>query len=371
VGAVRFDARLLFDDATFAACGAACDRLYGFVTRWPGPVPVTDVGSFAHTSARALLQSLATRAGGTFAEASTRAQLDGFTLESLDFRSLVAENVQKALVPQALRATAEQGAWVLDDDGDGLSNDAESTAGTNPRLSDTDGDGFDDQFERTHASFDPLVRDLRGCDPLSPFTPNCAPRDTDGDGLSQYAETFLQTAQTLADTDRDGIPDGLEVRWGLDPLTRLDPLADVDGDGVTDGDEVRRGSDPRVRDGSFPGIAVSVSERAPESDGRICYDFTVSQLPMLETAARTVPAVVPPGVSLFKLWFAESPRGLAEDVGIWSAACFFARRDLSQSPPILVPLNLSQSVPATSFVRLWESAPLRTDSCAGTEALTP
>lgn len=371
VGSVRLDARLLFDEATFSACGATCDRLYGVVARWPGPVPVADVGSFAHTSARALLQSLATRGGGTFAEASTRAQLDGFTLNSLDFSSLAAENVQKALVPQVLRGTVEQGAWVLDDDGDGLSNDVESTAGTNPTLIDTDGDGFDDQFEHTHASFNPVVRDLRGCDPASPTTLGCAPRDTDGDGLSQFAEAFLQTSTTLADTDRDGLPDGLEVRWGLDPLTRLDPLADVDGDGVTDGAEVRRGSDPRVRDAAFPGVTVSVSERAPESDGRICYDFTVSQLPMLDTAARTVGPVVPAGVSLFKLWFAESPRGLAEDVGAWSAACFFARRDLSQSPPVLVPLNLSQSVPATSFVGLTQSAPARTDSCAGTEALTP
>ena len=141
------------------------------------------------------------------------------------------------------------------------------------------------------------MRDARGCDPASPTTPGCVVRDLDGDGLSQFAEVFLQTSGTLADTDRDGLPDGLEVRWGLDPLTRLDPLADGDGDGVTDGDEVRRGSDPRVSDAALPGMTVSVSERAPESDGRICYDFTVSQLPMLETAAQTAPWFHPASTS--------------------------------------------------------------------------
>lgn len=371
VGAVRLDTRLLFNEEVFAACGPACDRLYGFAMRWPGPVPAPSVGAFARASAKSLLQSLATRGGGSFEEAVSTAQLAAFTLDSLDFDSLAAENVRKALVPQVLRGTASGGAWVLDDDGDGLSNDDEASAGTDPGVIDTDGDGFDDQFEATHraAAFDPLVRDSRGCDPASPLTPACVARDTDGDGLSQYAEAWLQTSSVLPDTDRDGLPDGLEVRWGLDPRVRLAPLSDVDGDGVADLDEVLRGSDPRAADAAFPGISISSVEGALGGDGRRCYDFTVSNLPMLDTPFHSGP--IPPGVNLFKLWFAEAPRDVPEDVGTWSAACFFARRDLTQTPPILVPAGLSQSVSTTNFVGLSLMAQGRTDTCSGTEALTP
>lgn len=371
VGAIRFDTRLLSNQDMFAACGPACDQLYGFLVRWPGPVPAPSVGAFAHASAKHVLQSLATRGGGSYEEAVNTAQLAAFTLDSLDFDSLAAENVRKALVPQVLRGTASGGAWVLDDDGDGLANDAEASAGTDPAVIDTDGDGFDDQFEATHraSAFDPLVRDSRGCDPASPLTPACQARDTDGDGLSQFAEAWLQTSSVLADTDRDGLPDGLEVRWGLDPRVRLEPLSDVDGDGVAELDEVLRGSDPRAADAAFPGISIASLEGAIGSDGRRCYDFTVSNLPMLETPFH--PGPIPPGVNLFKLWFAEAPRDVPQDVGTWSAACFFARRDLSQTPPILVPAGLSQSVSTTNFVALPLSAPGRTDTCAGTEALTP
>lgn len=371
VGAIRFDARLLFNEEHFATCGPACDRLYGQVARWPGPMPVPSVGAFAHAAAKSLLQRLATRGGGSFEEAVNTAQLGAFTLDSLGFESLAAENVRKALVPQVLRGTASGGAWVLDDDGDGLANDAEASAGTNPAVIDSDGDGFDDQFEVTHraSAFDPLLRDSRGCDPASPVTPACVARDTDGDGLSQFAEAWLGTSGTLPDTDRDGLPDGLEVRWGLDPRVRLEPLSDVDGDGVADLDEVLRGSDPRAADAAFPGISIASVEGAIGSDGRRCYDFTVSNLPMLDTPFH--PGPIPPGVNLFKLWFAEAPRDVPEDVGTWSAACFFARRDLTQTPPILVPAGLSQSVSTTNFVGLPLTAEGRTDTCSGTEALTP
>lgn len=370
VGEVRVDTRLLFNLDTFAACGAACERWFGQTVRWPGLTPAPSVGAWARVSAKSVLERLAERGGGTYAEAVSSAELAAFTLDSLELSSLAAENVQKALIPQALRSTAAGGAWVLDDDGDGLSNDAEARAGSDPSAPDTDGDGFDDHLEVTRAAtaFDPLVRDLRGCDPVSPLTTHCVARDSDGDGLSQYAEAFLQTDPTLADSDRDGLPDGLEVRWGLDPRARLDRLADSDGDGVTDFDEVRGGSAPGEADPSFPRVQVQSTELAPSSDGRSCTDFTITGLPMLPVA-RAGP--VPAGVNLFKVWFAEAPRGVPEDVGSWSAACFFARRDVTRDPPVLVPPTLSQSLSTTNFIALPDSAPARTESCAGTEALSP
>jgi len=65
--------------------------------------------------------------------------------------------------------------------------------------------------------------------------------DTDGDGLLDTFEVFIGTNPTLIDTDGDGLSDFLEVTYDGDftqysPWADLNPLsADTDYDGVPDG----------------------------------------------------------------------------------------------------------------------------------------
>jgi hypothetical protein len=64
--------------------------------------------------------------------------------------------------------------------------------------------------------------------------------DPDGDGLTNDQELQLGTNPNNADTDRDGLMDGDEVK-----TYRTDPLkADTDGDGYSDGVEVKGGYNP-------------------------------------------------------------------------------------------------------------------------------
>jgi hypothetical protein len=106
-----------------------------------------------------------------------------------------------------------------DTDGDGLSDVQERRLGTNPRSRDTDHDGMPDDME---------VQWRPATDPLR--------KDTDGDGLSDWAELMIGTNPTNPDTDEDGWFDGYEVGKGSDPT--LATSGPPDGDGLS-GDLLR------------------------------------------------------------------------------------------------------------------------------------
>ncbi len=66
------------------------------------------------------------------------------------------------------------------------------------------------------------------------------PIDTDLDGIYDFAEARFGTNPFIADTDLDGLADGLEVfTYGSSPL-----LLDSDGDGFSDPQEVAIGANP-------------------------------------------------------------------------------------------------------------------------------
>ncbi len=134
-----------------------------------------------------------------------------------------------------------------DTDGDGVTNGDEDAGGSDPLdpcdpninalacdRGDTDGDGVTNGDERTG-----------GSDPLNPCDPNpnalvCPSGDPDGDGLVNSVEALLGTDPLDADTDGDGITDGVEDadHSGTTDAGETDPLvADTDGDGIDDGTE--------------------------------------------------------------------------------------------------------------------------------------
>jgi hypothetical protein len=174
------------------------------------------------------------------------------------------------------------------------------TTALDPLAFDTDGDGLGDGQED---GVDAIIWDgggipgVAGTDPLV-FVPDADPLtttdpldlDSDEDGIEDGAEDLDgdgatspgETDAALADTDGDGLPDGLEL--GLtagtldtdgavfipdaDPLTTTDPLAaDTDGGGVDDGIE------DQSRDG-----AVDTWETDPNLAADEAFAFYVSDL---------------------------------------------------------------------------------------------
>ena len=133
-----------------------------------------------------------------------------------------------------------------DDDRDGLSNEQEKQFKTNPKVADTDGDGLLDGVEVNQYSSDALVP------------------DTDGDGLTDGAEVNThKTSPTKPDTDGDGLADGTEVN-----THRTDPLKmDTDGDGLADGAEVNsHRTDPLKPDTDGDGLADGAEVNSHRTD---------------------------------------------------------------------------------------------------------
>jgi len=155
----------------------------------------------------------------------------------------------------------------LDADNDGLTNLAEFTLGTNPKLIDTDSDGLNDGDEVNNYNTDPINADsdndgLTDGEEVNTYLTNPINADSDNDGLTDGEEVNTFTTNPLnSDSDNDGLGDGFEVLYGFDPKadnneSNLDPdndnlsnleeyqlgsnptLADTDGDELTDGDEV-------------------------------------------------------------------------------------------------------------------------------------
>jgi hypothetical protein len=111
---------------------------------------------------------------------------------------------------------------------------------------DRDHDRLPDKWERKHH--------------LSTSTPS-GKRDPDGDRLRNRRELRLRTHPRRADTDRDRLRDGAEVRrFHTNPRKR-----DTDGDGFRDRCELRRGTNPRKRR-SRPKLRCSKSPQAPPTD---------------------------------------------------------------------------------------------------------
>ncbi len=114
-------------------------------------------------------------------------------------------------------------AWkAADCDNDGLTNQREKDLGTDPLRADSDGDGVPDGVE---------VAD--GTDPLDANKY----KDADGDLVPDFVETADGTATgdslKYKDSDKDGVPDYIELRDGTNPNSATS-FKDTDGGGIPD-----------------------------------------------------------------------------------------------------------------------------------------
>lgn len=96
---------------------------------------------------------------------------------------------------------------------------------------DLDNDGMGHCFERENG--------------LNPYYSNDANEDPDGDNLTNLEEYLNNTSILNPDSDNDGMNDGFEVSYHLDPLTN-DSALDPDNDGFSNYEEYVINTDPTV-----------------------------------------------------------------------------------------------------------------------------
>ena len=244
-------------------------------------------------AAKDLLQGMAHSGGGTFTDIPG-GQGFSFEIDPAPIRALFQLQGIAATNRHAIFTSLGP---VADSDADGLSDEEEEALGTMPTNPDTDGDGYRDGIEaRSGGKLDPLI-----------FNEGCLTGilDTDKDGLRDCEETISGTSLTHQDTDRDTIPDAMEVLLGSSPIEN-NPTFDRDHDGVPDETEVRLHLDPKspTRGHEVENWAYhyEVSELPKESpDSPNCYQIRIDNVVMVPTLRV---ATQPEGANLIEIFAA-------------------------------------------------------------------
>ncbi len=314
------------------------------------------------TQAIPLMQQMAAVGDGDYLEFYGGDSID---FGSLNFDSLKQTRVIRGFFVQAVSNRLTEGGNLADTDFDGMVDEDEYDAGTNPLRADTDGDGYGDYIEHTKRGFGfdpndpclPAIVDMsRGgdatlCTRADPRTwVNCDHDgfgagatyfDDDFDGLTNCEERAVGTDPRIPDTDADGLIDQVDVYAGLSP-TVWDYDRDLDQDGIPNGREIEWHLNPLVFQSDVESrehYRYVRNEIGKTIDGRTCYSFDVRHVHLAATGISE--DITPPttGINEIRLYILENMSDNLSGVPLVRVACLRPR----YVPPTL-------KVPATGDV---------------------
>ena len=166
---------------------------------------------------------------------------------------------------------------VFDRDGDGLSDEMEL------RSSNL---GLDASNAFTFENFyDDLIIFKSGLT-VSEISslPIASELDNDLDMIPDVVENLLGTDFKKPDTDNDGLPDLLELHFGLNPIKNFDASADSDSDGIDNTKEISLGMplfESNERSEYLKKYEIKITnEVTSKSNDQTCYRYKVKNLPL-------------------------------------------------------------------------------------------
>lgn len=294
---------------------------------------------------RELLQEMARLGGGEFREARSADEIDFL---QFDFTALKRTNKVRRIFVTNRNLLPGENDFLVDSDGDGLADQDEYTIGSNVALADTDDDGYTDAFELEYQGFgmDPILGSkpyvvCRG-DPeddteLRPggllAWPESQAMDNDHDGLRNCEERLVGLDVDHPDSDRDTIPDGLELRFRLNPAMN-DAELDYDFDGISNLEEVIRNSNPRLDDPVLrrkPAFRYDLRMDHETLDQRECFGLETRHIVLGSTTSYFRPhndlpqSIDAPGYNEILVYEVESPSDDALGETAIRGACYRAR----------------------------------------------
>jgi len=279
-----------------------------------------DVAQFGYVreEAEPILRAMAEEGRGTFRDVniSTEIEFLEYNYESLSSPFELTELF--ALNTNAVRVSS---GFAPDSDRDGVPDDREFELGLDRLDADSDNDRFSDLFELKFQT-----RGFSADDGDVPAIGCAVTHDRDADGLRACEEAFLGTDPLLPDSDGDRIPDGVELRVGLDPSTH-DTAVDHDFDGRLSGAEVRAGTSPLLLDKEtsvLDQIRYDVVPGPAAVDQSRCYDFTIEGITLVPTLSDPDERELK-GRNRILVYAVEEPGAMGGSRGRFHVACVEAR----------------------------------------------
>lgn len=201
------------------------------------------------------------------------------------------------------RNTAQNGVSAIDIQGETRPANSVADMGADEFV-DTDGDQLPDFWEMEH--FGNLAKtatddtDDDGLNELGEYQHSTQPdnADSDADGLEDGVEVNTHGTDPLnPDTDGDRIPDGMEIQYGLNPHGEDDLNSDLDGDGLTLGVEIQLGLDPTNPDSDGDGFydGTEVANGTDPNDSASAPPEGTPNLPPTPGPGDPQPPTIPPG----------------------------------------------------------------------------
>ncbi|RKN79553.1 Ig-like domain-containing protein [Ulvibacterium marinum] len=277
-------------------------------------------------------------AGGTIASGINNIDFEGQPAGDYVF-TYTTTGAQAPCVNESSIVTISVSSCDTDEDGDGLLGGEEAALGTDPNNADTDGDGIDDGVE--------VGGDVQN------------PLDEDNDGIIDALDS------NVLDSDLDGIVDQLDPANDNPCVpSRQNGQCDFDMDDISDLDEEANGSDPNDPcdpDPDHPNcnptpidleITKVVDNENAVIGSQVTFTVTVTNLSDRDASGILIGDLLETG---FELVSDEPSSGMYdENTGEWTIAALAA----SEQATLTIIANVLEGGPYTNTAELLDSFPL-------------